>query len=218
MFHVLPTIVVERSYDMAIAAGLLLATLPLALNMEWARPVAMLILALILVGLFALFLAARHRAWVEVHVERLAGRWGLVRRYVLPQLHSVLNGFSVLTKADYFAGSFGFLCLTWAVSILRDWLLIRFFVPGAPIWWAALGISASNILGAIPSVMASLGTYELGAVGALTLVGMAKADILAYALIVHMTHLVFSSLIGIYALSQEGQTLSELYTEIRHAR
>ncbi|HEX9019061.1 MAG TPA: lysylphosphatidylglycerol synthase transmembrane domain-containing protein [Anaerolineaceae bacterium] len=218
MFHVLPTIVVERSYDLVIAAGLLLATLPLALKLDWARPVATLLLVVILAGLFALFLAARQREWVETHVERLAGRWGLVRRWVLPQLHSILNGFSVLTKFEYFAGSFGLLLLSWGLAILRDWVLIRVFVPGAPIWWAALGISASNIVGAVPSVMASLGTYELGAVGALTLVGMAKESVLAYSLIAHVTHLVFSSLVGVFGLSQEGETFSNLYAEIRRAR
>ncbi|HEX9019205.1 MAG TPA: lysylphosphatidylglycerol synthase transmembrane domain-containing protein, partial [Anaerolineaceae bacterium] len=218
MFRVLPTIVVERSYDLLIAAGLLLSTLPLALKLDWARPVALLVLAVILAGLFALYLAARNREWVEARVEQAAGRWSLVRRWVLPQLHAILNGFSVLTRVEYFAGSFGLLSLSWFLAILRDWVLIRVFVPGAPIWWAALGISAANLVGAVPSVMASLGTYELGAVGALTLVGMAKEYVLAYTLITHVTHLIFSSLIGAYAVSQEGQTISELYAEMRRAK
>jgi uncharacterized protein (TIRG00374 family) len=218
MFHVLPTIVVERLFDLVIAAGLLLATLPLALNLSWARPVAVLVLAAIVAGLFLVYLAARNREWVEGMVERLAGRWNLVRRFLLPQLHSILDGFSALTRVEFFAGSFGLLATSWFVAILRDWLLIRVFVPDAPFWWAALGISASNLMGAVPSVMASLGTYELGAVGALTLVGMAKESVLAYALIVHVTHLIFSTMIGAFALSREGQTFSNLYAEIRRAR
>ena len=43
MFYVLSTIVVERSYDLVIAASLLLLTLPLALKLEWARPIAIAI-------------------------------------------------------------------------------------------------------------------------------------------------------------------------------
>jgi hypothetical protein len=218
MFNVLSTIVVERSFDLAIAAGLLLATLPLALRLDWARPIATLLLALILGGLFAIYLAARNRDWVEVRVERLAGRWSLVRRFILPQLHSILNGFSVLTRVEFFAGGLGLLLSSWGLAIVRDWLLIRVFVPEAPLWWAGLGISASNIVGAVPSVMASIGTYELGAVGALTLVGMTKESVLAYALVTHVTHLIFSSLIGAYGISQEGQTFSELLAEIRRAK
>lgn len=218
MFHILSTIVVERSYDLVIAASLLLATLPLALNLEWARPVATLLLGVILLGLFLVYLAARRREWVERQAERLGGRWPFIGRWVLPQLHNILNGFSVMTRVEFFAGSFGFLALSWGLSIIRDWVLIRTFVPDAPLWWAALGISASNIVGAVPSVMASLGTYELGAVGALTLVGMAKEHVLAYALIVHVIHLISSTLIGAFGLSQEGQTLSQLYADIRQAR
>ncbi len=66
--------------------------------------------------------------------------------------------------------------------------------------------------------MAALGTYELGALGALSLVGMASGPILAYALITHVMHLIFSSIIGVYALSREGQTISEVTAEIRRAR
>jgi glycosyltransferase 2 family protein len=210
-FYVLPTIVVERSYDLAIAAGLLLATLPLAL-------VAVLLLLGIVLGLFALYLAARYREWVEARIERLAGRWSIIRRFVLPQLHAILGGFSVLTRWQYFAGSLTLLASSWFLSILRDWVLIRVFVPEAPLWWAALGISAANMMGAIPSVMASLGTFELGATSALGLVGVPGEAALAYALIVHVTHLVFSSLIGAFALSREGQTISELYADIRRAK
>ncbi len=218
LFYVLSTIVVERSYDLAIAAGLLLMTLPLALGLGWAQPVAIILLVVILAGLVILYLAARHRVWVESQVERLAGRVGLVRRFVLPQISSILNGFSVLTRVEFFAGSLGLLASSWFLAVLRDWLLIRTFVPEAPLWWAALGISAANILGAVPSVMGALGTYELGGTGALTLVGMPGEAALAYVLLVHVTHLVSSTIIGAIGLSREGQTLSELYTEIRRAR
>jgi uncharacterized protein (TIRG00374 family) len=218
MFNVLSTIVVERSYDLVIASSLLLMTLPLALKLNWARPIATLLLAIIVAGLFVVYLAARHRERVEKWVDHLAGRWEWVRRWILPQVHSILDGFSVLTRFEYFAGSFGLLAGSWFLAILRDWMLIRVFVPGAPFWWAALGISASNIVGAVPSVMASLGTYELGALGALTLVGMNPEYVLAYSLIAQLTHLFFSSLIGIFALSREGQTISELSAEIRRAR
>lgn len=218
LFHVLPTIVVERSYDLIISAGLLLITLPLALKLDWARPAALIVLFGILAGLSLLYLGARQRAWVEARMDQLGSRWGWMRRWVLPQLHAILDGFSVFTRFEYFAGSFGLLFLTWMIGLFRDWLLIRLFVPDAPLWWAALSISAAHLVGAVPSVMASLGTFELGAVEALTLVGMSRGPALAYILVVHVIHLIFSSLIGAYGLSQEGQTFTELYAEIRRAR
>jgi uncharacterized protein (TIRG00374 family) len=218
LFQVLSTIVVERSYDLAIAAGLLLATLPLALKLDWARPMALLLLAAIVLGLAVLFFAARRRDWVEGKIVLLSKRWHWVARWVLPQVHSVLEGFSVLTRAEFFVGSLGLLILSWFLAILRDWVLIRVFVPSAPIWWAALGISAANLVGAVPSVMGALGTYELGGTGALTLVGMTSEAALAYILIIHVTHIIISTFIGAVALSREGQTLSSLIADIRHSR
>jgi uncharacterized protein (TIRG00374 family) len=218
VFYVLSTVVVERFYDLAYAAALLLITLPLVLKLDWARPLAMVLLGLIVAGLAALYLAARNREWVEARVNRLAGRWTFVRRWVLPQIHAILGGFSVLTRVEYFAASLFFIGLCWALGILRDWLLISALVPGAPVWWAALGLGAANIFGAIPSVMGSLGTYELGGTGALSLVGMPEEAALAYLLITHVIHMVVSTLVGIYALSREGETISQLYSDIVNSR
>lgn len=215
-FHVLSTIVVERSYDMAIAAGLLLLVLPLVLQMEWARPVALLLLVVILAGLVALFLAARYRTWLEARLVTWAERWRLIR-WILPVVRSLLDGFSVLTRFEFFALSFGLLALSWTMAIFRDWALIQQLAPGAPLWWAVLAISAANLGGALPSAAASLGVFEAAAVTALTLVGVAPEAGLAYALIVHVTHLISSSLIGVYALSQEGKSLSDVIAELRSA-
>ncbi|MBE0699911.1 MAG: flippase-like domain-containing protein [Anaerolineaceae bacterium] len=218
LFNVLSTIMVERFYDLAIAAGLLLATLPFALKLDWARPVASIILAAIVTALLMLFFAARKRDWVESHAVLIGGRWGWFNRWVLPQIHSVLDGFSVLTRVEFFAGSLALLLGSWFTAVLRDWVLIRIFVPAAPLWWAALGLGAANMVGAVPSVMGALGTFELGGTGALTLVGMPGEAALAYLLLVHVIHLIISTLIGAYGLSQEGQTLSSLYADIRHSR
>jgi hypothetical protein len=80
MFYVLSTIVVERSYDLALP----LAAADYAAHglTGWNGPVRSrrLLLVIIIAGLFALYLAARNREWVEGQVERLAGRWGLGRR------------------------------------------------------------------------------------------------------------------------------------------
>ncbi len=216
-FHVLSTIVVERSYDLTIASGLLLLTLPLVLKMDWARPIAIVLLGVILLGLLALYMAARHQEKLEGWLSRFTIRWPFFRRWVLPPLHSLLNGFSVLNRLDLFAISFSWLALSWFLAILRDWFLLSTLVPGAPFWWAVLAVSASNLGGALPSAAASLGVFEAAAVAALSLVGVPAEAALTYALIVHVVHLIFSSLIGAYGLSQEGKSLTEIYSDLRSA-
>ena len=218
MFQVLSTVVVERSYDMVFASALLLSVLPQVFKMDWARPIATLLLVVILCGLVALYLAARYRTWVEERIARWAARWPFLNRWVIPPLHSLLEGFAVLTHPGYFALSFSLLGLTWFLAIIRDWVVLSALSPGIPFWWAILSVSASNLGGALPSAAASLGVFEAAAVAALSLVGMTHEDALAYALIVHVTHLIFSSLIGGYALSQEGKSLAEIYTDLRSAR
>jgi len=218
LFHVLSTIVVERSYDLAITVGIFLATLPLAFRLDWAGPAAALLLVLIGAGLLVLFLAARRRGWVEAKAARLGVRWRWFGRWVRPHLRSLLDGFSLFNRVEYFAGSLVLIFAAWMLAVFRDWILIRELVPQAPFWWAALGVSAANIAGAVPSVMGALGTYELGGTSALTLVGMSGEAALAYLLIEHVIHLAISTGIGAYGLSQEGQTLASLYADIRHSR
>lgn len=216
--QVLSTVVVERAYDMAIAASLLLMVLPLAFKMDWARPVAILLLVLIAAGLISLFLAARYRE----KLEKVLIRWGesssLIRRFVLPSLHSILDGFSVLTRFEFFIVSFGALLTSWGLALVRDWIILRSLVPGAPFWWAVLGISVANLGGALPSMAASLGTFEGAATGALVLAGATAEVGLVYALVVHVTHLIFTSIIGAVGLSLEGENLASLIANLRRAR
>ncbi len=219
MFQVLSTVVVERAYDLAYAAGLLLVTLPLVLQMEWARPVATALLAVIVLGLAALVLAARYRVWLEARLIAWFGRWGWFQRWVMPQISALLQGFSVLTRPDLFIISFALMGASWGLAILRDWVLLNALVPGgAPAWWAALAISASNLGGALPSAAASLGVFEAAAVAALALVGVPNEAGLAYALIVHVVHLISTTVIGGAALSREGESLAQIYARLRSVK
>ena len=219
LLNVLPTIVVERAYDLAYAAALLLSTLPFVLKMDWARPVAILVLSLIILGLFALYLAARNREKLEDWLERISHHSKIIQRFILPQLHAILDGFAVLTRFELFAISVLALGLSWFTAIFRDWVVLNALAPnGAPFWWALLAISASNLGGALPSMAASLGTFEGAATGAMVLAGATPEIGLAYALIIHVIHLIVSTVLGLIGLSQEGESLGGLIAELRKAR
>lgn len=213
-FYILSTIVVERAFDMAIAVSLLLLVLPQIVQQGWVRVIALLLLLGITLGLLALYLAGRYRAWLEGRMAAWSQHFAVIR-WVQPILQSLLDGFSVINRFQYFALSFGLLALSWLLAIVRDWVLLQELVAGAPVWWAALAISGANLGGALPSAAASLGTFEAGAVSALEQVGVASEKALAYALIVHVIHLISSSLIGAYALSREGKSLAKIVAELR---
>ncbi len=216
--NVLSTVVVERFYDLAFAAALLLSTLPFVLKMEWARPAAIIVLTVIIAGLFTLYLAARNRVRLEAWLGRLAERIPLIQRWVMPSIHSILEGFAVLTNFRLFFISMLALGLSWLTALFRDWTILSALSPGAPFWWALLAVSASNLGGALPSMAASLGTFEGAATGAMVLAG-AKPEVgLAYALIVHVIHLITSSILGLIGISLEGESLSNLIADLRKAR
>jgi uncharacterized protein (TIRG00374 family) len=100
VLHVLSTVIIERALDLAIAAIMFLSTLPLVLQMDWLKPLAIIMLLVVIAGLLILFLMANNKQ--KVHrwlTEKLANN-NLAKEYLLPGLESLLNGFGVLTKSS----------------------------------------------------------------------------------------------------------------------
>jgi hypothetical protein len=59
-WQVVPSILIERALDLAIAAGLFLATLPFVIGVSWAREAAIGIGIVVLEGLGLIYLLARN--------------------------------------------------------------------------------------------------------------------------------------------------------------
>ena len=121
----------------------------------------------------------------------------------------------MLTSFQLFVISLGIQLVKWGFGILRDHLGISSIVTTAPFWWAMLAISASNLGGAVPSMAASLGTFEGAASGAMVLAGAQPEVGLGYAMVIHAIHLVVSSSFGAIGLAIEGQSLTKLVADLR---
>ena len=211
IFKVLPTIVVERAYDLAVAATLLLTTLPLVLKMESSRPLAIGMLTLIVLGLIGLYWMARYRDRVESFAARIGARWGFFTKWILPQVEAVLDGFAVLTRPQYFILSLTMMVVSWGLALVQDYLILHSLVPTAPIWWIGFVLSAGALGAAVPSAPAAIGVFEAAAVGALALVGMDANIAFTFAICVHLTSIIFSSVVGVVGLVLEGESLTTLY-------
>lgn len=212
-FHVLSTVVIERVFDLMIAAALLLATLPLALGMDWVRPVAYITLALVAVGMGLMFWMARNRLKVATWIEKVGSRRNFVERYIVPQVESLLDGLAVLTSPLAFAGSLGFILLSWLAAVTEYYLMILPIAPHAPFWW---GIFVDTILAmgiAIPSAPAALGVFEASIVAALALLGVASSPALATAVIIHFLQFVTTGVLGLIGLVREGRSITSLFAE-----
>ncbi|WP_322509619.1 lysylphosphatidylglycerol synthase transmembrane domain-containing protein [Anaerolinea sp.] len=217
-FSAFSTVVVERAYDLAFASFLLLSSLPFAFQMRWAQNAAIALLGVIVAGLVGLYFAAHHREKIEQKIIHLASGSVFVQRWVYPTVHGMLDGFSVLTRFEFFIFSLLGIGFSWFLAIFRDFFVLRALDPSIPFWVTLLAISSSNLGGALPSMAASLGTFEGAATGALSLIGLKPELGLVYALVIHIVHLVSTTIIGGIGISQEGKTIQQLITEIRNSQ
>jgi hypothetical protein len=212
--QVFSTIVIERAYDLAIAASLLLVSLPLVVQIGWLRPAAFATLGVVLLALFSLYLMARFRAGLERFVTRLGGRVRFVERYILPGFDSFLRGLSALTDVRVFGLSLGWMVANWAIGSAAYFALLRAFVPEAPFWWILFVLGAVSLGAALPSAPAALGVFEGSIVAALALLGVDAGTALAFAVTWHAFHFAVTLVIGLYGFAEESQSLMGTYRRL----
>lgn len=208
-FRVLSAIVIERAYDLAFAAMLLIGTLPFVLGGEvaWARPAAFTTLGLVLTMLLSLHLIARFRAPVRAWVDRVFGRIGFLRQHALPRLDSFMDGLSALTSLPRFLLSFALMALVWLSGALNYYLLLLGFVPDAPLWATVFSLGVVSLGIAVPSAPAGIGVFEGAMVAALSVAGIDGGKALAYAILLHVLHIVVSGVIGGIAFARQGESV-----------
>ncbi len=108
--------------------------------------------------------------------------------------------------------------ISWGLAVVYQYILLLAFIPSAQLLWAAFGLATASMGVALPSSPSYIGVFEAAWVGALAIFQVPMATALAYALIIHVIHILISCVFGIYALAREGETLNQLYAEIRKQR
>jgi uncharacterized protein (TIRG00374 family) len=210
-FHVLSTIIIERVFDLAFAALLLLSSLPLALSLTWAKPVAITTLVLVVIGLVIMFLIARNRVTVHAWVLKGPGKNKLVQKFVIPYLDNLLEGLGALTRPQTFLTAVFWIAISWVIGVLNYYVIVLSIKPDAPIWWGILLDSVLAMGIAIPSAPAALGVFEASLVGALALVGIDSTFALAYAVVMHFIQFIVTGILGMIGLMKEGRSLGSIF-------
>ncbi len=213
--QVLSSVVIERVFDVAVAASMLLATLPLALGMEWAKTVAMIALAIVITMLVIMFLMARNKEVVTNLVHHLGRRWPFVDKYIVPQISALLEGLTALARPSQFFLSLFWILLSWVVAVLEYYVFVLAVAPHAPLWWGMFTDAVLAMGIAIPSAPASLGTFEASIVGALNILGIDETPALALAITIHFIQFFTTGILGLYALLRQGRTLGNLFKDLR---
>jgi len=213
--QVFSTIVIERSLDVAMAAGLLLGSLPFVVGASWSLQAAILAASLVLIGLGFLYLLARNQDWAINQFEKFAKRWPILLKVGSRQLDAFLTGLAALTDGQRFLRVIALMILNWIIAVTQYYVLILAYFPNAKMLWAvfSLGVMALGI--AAPSSPGALGVLELSIVGALSLFGLNHSTSLAVAITAHLANYLITGVIGAFALFRDGLTLSGLYKDVR---
>ncbi len=214
-FHVLSTIMIERAFDMGIAAGILLATLPFAIGAAWAKPVAIVTLAIVAAGFVVLFLIATNHAKVKTWIEKLSQRSEKIQKWVLPRIASFFEGLSILTSPGKFLTCLGLIILSWAMWTALYYIMLLPLVPQIAIWQAAFVESVLALGVAVPSAPAALGVYEAAMVGGLSILGVPESTALGYAILMHFIQFGITGIFGLFGLTRERQSLSKLFSRLQ---
>lgn len=217
-FFVLSTIVIERAYDLTIAAGLLLATLPFVLGVEIGASIAYTVLVVVLLGLVAMYIFARNRDGIKAKLNDFGQSRPTFKERILPAIGSFLDGLGALARWDQFLLSVFFMLLSWFFGAMVLYFLSLSFGVEVEAWWIGFVLGVISLGIAIPSAPAGLGVYEVAMVGAFSILGVPASQALAIALVAHLIQISITGFVGIYGIFRDGETLAGLYQRLLNIR
>jgi uncharacterized protein (TIRG00374 family) len=217
-WRVFSTILIERAFDMILAAGLLLSTIPFVLKSPRSKDVSFVVVGVVIIGLLALHLLARNQTWAITQYRKLSSHWSLLARFGVQRLQAFFDGLITLIQFPRFLQVLILMFISWGLAIVYHFLTLLAFDPSAKIIWGAFGMATASLGVALPSSPSYVGVFEAAWVAALAMFQVSMSTALAYALILHVIHILISCIFGIYALSSEGETINQLYMEIRNQR
>jgi uncharacterized protein (TIRG00374 family) len=212
--QILPTVVIERAVDLVFSAAIFLAALPFVVGAGGAERIAIILGVIILTGLVFLYVLARNQHWALDLFHRWSARWPALQRLGGNLLESFLTGLGVLTDGWLFVRFLAWMTLNWLMAIVNYYVIILAFFPQAQLSWGMFGLGAAAFGGAVPSLPGAVGTFEGAFGGALTLLTGDQSTSLAVALTSRFFNYLTSLVLGGYALSREGETLSGIYQQL----
>jgi glycosyltransferase 2 family protein len=215
---VLSTIIIERVLDVAFSAAILLSAVPFVVGAAGAGRIAILIGALVVVGMVVLYILARNQAWALAQFQRLSAHWPRLQTLGGDVLASFFSGLAILTDGWLFVRFLFWMTLNWAIALAQFYLVLVAFYPQARLLWSLFGLGAVAFGNAIPSLPGAVGTFEGALSGALTILSGDQSKALAVAITSHLMGIIVNCLLGAYGLSLEGETLMGVYRQLRNRR
>lgn len=213
-WRVLPTIVLERVFDLGFAAILLFASLPSVIGAESASLSGIVAVILVTIVFLLLFFMATRPQWALNLASALTRPWPKLQNWVREQLAHFLEGLSSIKQPFRFLRIAFWMLLTWIFNFAWYFALMRIFFNEATWDWAAFSIAVASVGVALPSTPSYIGVLEVALVGSIRLLGGNENDALAYALVAHVIYFVMTGILGIVGFWQQGSSLGEIYNQL----
>ncbi len=198
----LGTIVVERVVDTVVVVGIAAAAI-LVLSVRGVVASAVLVglalTALLVIGI-AVGMAA-HRLPGGARLAAFIGRWPRVRD-VLRRLRA---GLAIASNVRTMAAAVILSVGSWSCTVLAFAAAAQAVGIEPTMGQAALLAAGTNLATAIPAAPGYVGTFELAAVTIAGSVGIASESALAFAVLVHATTLLLTSLGGAVVIAIGGR-------------
>jgi len=217
-WRVLSTILIERAFDMILAVSLLLGTIPFVFGSSQYLPVALIVGTIVISGMVVLHLLARNQVWVVNKFKKLSEHRPRLNKLGSNRIEAFLNGLSTLVDVRRFLSVLVWMLLSWGLTIIYQYLVLLAFDPDSRVLWAAFGLTIASLGVALPSSPSYVGVLEAAWIGALSIFNVGVSTALAYAITIHILHIIISLIFGIYGLIKEGETLNKLYSDLRNRR
>jgi len=217
-WEVLSSVVVERVFDIFLAAVFFLSMLPRILDAEYDQTLIVIVLVVAAAGMVFLYLLARFEQKITAWFTRWGDRSDFVKTWLTPKVSQLLKGLSVLKHPDLFLLAFSSLAVSWFIAFGENFIIFQRLYPEPSFWWMIFVLSASAFGAALPSAPASLGIFEGVMVAAFALLSVDAELAFAHALIIHALAFVYTNIIGLIGLRLRGQTLVTLYRRAIHRK
>ena len=216
--EILPTIVVERIFDVIISAAILITAVPYVAGAEGTAQVAYTIGGIVLIAVVMLYIAARNQSWALNLFNKLTAPIPKLQELGSELVESLLAGLSVFNDGWLFLRFILWMIFNWSLSIAQYTLIVKAFFPQANVIWGMFALGAAAFGNAVPSLPGALGALEAAVGGALNLLSGDMSTALAVALAFRLYNYTFSGIVGIYGFNTEGETLSGIYQKLKEIR
>lgn len=206
----LGTVVVERVLDgltVVLLVGLIVLMIPVPAYLQWG---ALVMLAVNLVGIAALAGMAWRPATMHAIAHWVFRHWPRLQSRVTRVFDRFVRGVHGVSTPEHLVPLLVWTVVAWVIPALAAWTVLRALHLSLP-WvapWVVLAFVGVSV--SIPSAPGFIGVFHAAAAVALGILGVARAEAVGYAIILHAVQFVPVTLVGWLFLLREHVTLTEV--------